>query len=751
MTRLRFLLLFTIGLTIFLLLPLAWRNEDVLLQWIGIGGILLLGVSIIFAGQQHSRTLPRFIVPFALFIGYHGASLTFAPLPQYGIKLVLLNLALFVLFLFFIQSHSWGWKMEMWENILLTVGGLVMVLELMPLIAWLFRWRQNVGTLFPLPPVSFTLPGVLLTNSNVIAGFASLIVPLILIKLWRANHWQAKTGWSLLLTLFVIGTLFSHSRSGWLALLTGAGVTLGAIYLSHRKKPHRIIVPIAIIFAIISAQQLFFSDKLSFINARGDIWRNAWILFTQSPVLGQGVGSFTPLYVVAAQSPPGYVVAHAHNFFLQLLAESGLVGLAIVAVGIWMLIRTIWTQYRRAMPQSAARYRLLALIAAGAALAVHHLGDYLLWHPLYTATFFLLAAIALTPAPAEMALNFSAPRYSVLIGLLILGYIGGALWAGRGDLSYRKGLAATQADDWASARKNICAAAEKYPEKTLFGFQCGMASVRLADETGDAAPISDALPLVLETLNRDPYWSVHRANVAMMLWQAGQRDDAFASMQAVAESTPKNAIFALNAGWMAEELGDASAAREWYEKAITLSPPLANDMFFTMTPLRQSVTGVGEYRSPLADGWDALDAGDIAAAEQVFSAAVAANPKYAAAWAGLAAAQLGLDNPAAERTLATAKFIAPNHFRVVGTAATFAHIQGDDDRAATILQDYLDSLAESTFHTNYYSQPYYFGAYNQVGLPFDLLPQFRRPLLDNSFQPFVAWLKNYRATTGGDS
>lgn len=745
MTHLKELRQFIISLIVLLLLPLAWRNEVVTLQWVGVGGALLLGASIIFASQRRSIALPTFSLPIIAFIGYQGFSLIFAPLPQYGVKLVLLNLALFILFLFFIQSRALGWTMNLWETVLLTVGGIIMAVELTPLFFWLLRWRQSAGAFFPLPPVSFTLPGILLTNPNVVAGFASLIVPLILVKLWRANHWQTKTGWSLLLTLFVIGTLFSHSRSGWLALLTGAGITLGALYLSHRKKPHWIIVPLAIVFAIISAQQLFFSGKQSFSNARGDIWRNAWILFTQSPIFGQGVGSFTPLYVVEAQSPPGYVVAHAHNFVLQLLAESGIIGLAIAAIGIWMLIRATLAQYRRTPPHATTRYHLLAFVGAGTALTVHHLGDYLLWHPLYTATIFLLTTLALTPLPADAILNLSPRWRNICFGLITMLYVGGVLWAGRGDSIYQKGLAAARADNWVSARENICAAAEKYPEKTLFGFQCALASMQVFSQNDDPSALNDAIAIQQQTFARDSYWVINEVNLALMLWQAKEYDDAKETMAHAVGRTPQNTIFMLNLGWMAEESGDTLRAAYWYERLLKLSPALATDVFFNQTPTRRKIaTTVDPAINWASAGWDALDAGDFAAAEQIFSAAVAVSPKDAAAWAGLATAQRELGNPAAARTLATARLISPNHWRVVQMMAAFARANGDDARAAEILGNFFDNIAASPTRRIVYSRPYYFGAYNQVELPFDLLPQVQYPTFDVAMQPQLAWLTQYR-------
>ncbi len=732
-------------LLVLLLLPLTWFSPYFLVRMVGLSLTLLGGIAWLYWRQRCNKpfAVPLFALPMTLFVLWQLISVAFAPLPIYSLKFVLLNVLLLLLFFFFVDSLGLGWTPEQWLTALFSTGSLIIAIELIPGAAWLARWQHTTGTLFPLPPIPFTLPGVLLTNPNVTAGFVNLFIPLILVKLFLTTGTK-RIGWGILLVVFLLTEYFSGSRTGWISLVASVTVTLGVLGWQRLRKLSRtqIIAGLTVGVGIggIAAQQIFWRGKQSFTAARADIWHGAWQLFIASPLTGNGIASFTPLYAQTNAIPPGFVPSHAHNLLLEIMAETGFVGIILLGWGLWVG----WKMFRIYGDLTNNHSFTPAWLGSGTAITIHHFGDYLLWQPLYTAFALLLLAVATHQLPQTVPLRRGNWLLAATLGVLIT--TGG--WTLRGNMQYERGLVAARANDWASARENICSVAAKYPEKTLFEFQCGLASVRWADETGDTVPISDALPLALDALNRDPYWSVHRANVAMMLWQAGQRADGFALMQAVAESTPQNSLLALNAGWMAEKLGDNDAARKWYSTAIDINPALANDVYFLMTPLRQSMPGAGNYRAPLANGWEALAAGDYASAAQIFNIELADNSRNAEAWAGLAMAQLGLNNPAAEHSLATAKFISPNHFRVVGTEATFAHFQGDDARAAAILQNYLKDLTESTLHTNYYSAPYYFGAYNQVGLPFDLLPQFRRPLMDISMQPFIEWLKNYH-TAGG--
>jgi O-antigen ligase len=95
---------------------------------------------------------------------------------------------------------------------------------------------------------------------------------------------------------------------------------------------------------------------LSFSNSSGrsDIWSAAWRFFTEGPVFGHGLGSFTTTspnivedFVTSAKygpAQPGVAqpTSSAHNVILQVLAEGGVVGFAIVAWSVYFLLRASW-------------------------------------------------------------------------------------------------------------------------------------------------------------------------------------------------------------------------------------------------------------------------------------------------------------------------------------------------------------------------------------------------------------------------
>src|SRR5262249_33742002 len=99
-------------------------------------------------------------------------------------------------------------------------------------------------------------------------------------------------------------------------------------------------------------------------SGRSDLWTVAWHVFTSHPLFGIGVGNFT---VVEAKYTlrPGSIsriqyltsVPHlVHNTYLQLLAESGIIGLAGFLIVVFVSLRAAWRAVKRFEAIGQARY-----------------------------------------------------------------------------------------------------------------------------------------------------------------------------------------------------------------------------------------------------------------------------------------------------------------------------------------------------------------------------------------------------------
>ncbi len=117
-------------------------------------------------------------------------------------------------------------------------------------------------------------------------------------------------------------------------------------------------------------------------------WQAAWRMFERQPWLGVGTGQYAVAYPEVAlprwQDPLG----HAHNYYLNVLAENGLLGLAGYALFVLLALVSTWRRTRCAWGWQ----RTLAVAALGTLghLLVHSLVDNLYVHEMY-----LLVAVVL--------------------------------------------------------------------------------------------------------------------------------------------------------------------------------------------------------------------------------------------------------------------------------------------------------------------------------------------------------------------
>jgi O-antigen ligase len=103
--------------------------------------------------------------------------------------------------------------------------------------------------------------------------------------------------------------------------------------------------------------------------------RAAWQLARGHLVAGVGPGNVTLHWSVFYFVPVDFSVHYAHNEYLQILVESGAVGLAIVVIGAgWVLVAT-----RRSARGLPGRLAPAGIAAALVMLAIHSATDFL-WH-----------------------------------------------------------------------------------------------------------------------------------------------------------------------------------------------------------------------------------------------------------------------------------------------------------------------------------------------------------------------------------
>ncbi|UCC95893.1 MAG: O-antigen ligase family protein, partial [Candidatus Omnitrophota bacterium] len=146
------------------------------------------------------------------------------------------------------------------------------------------------------------------------------------------------------LSLLIITNLFfTYSRGSWVAFLA-VSVFLFAFFTKGKAR----LTPIALmgiflvgVMSIPSVRErFFFIFQKGGDAARFQMWKSALLMFKESPLLGKGIGTFMdylPQYTNLGHQ-------YAHNCYLQILAETGLLGLFSF---LWALGEVIVRSYRK--------------------------------------------------------------------------------------------------------------------------------------------------------------------------------------------------------------------------------------------------------------------------------------------------------------------------------------------------------------------------------------------------------------------
>lgn len=202
------------------------------------------------------------------------------------------------------------------------------------------------------------------------AGFVAtmfLIVGLLSVH----RRLAGRIGLLLAFALVTIGFLATQSRGGLLALAAG---TIAALVISPRHR-RRILAMVAIGCVTVGAFAVSHPGALQRItdlgggtSGRNDLWRVGWQVFTGHPLVGVGIGNFQVVeahYVLGAGSISRIayltdVPYFVHNTYLQLLAESGIIGLLGFLLVAGACMRAAWLAAARFDSLGRADYADLA-------------------------------------------------------------------------------------------------------------------------------------------------------------------------------------------------------------------------------------------------------------------------------------------------------------------------------------------------------------------------------------------------------
>jgi len=311
------------------------------------------------------------------------------------------------------------WGISAWAGLL----GLIAVLQMI-------SWNEMILWIRPRP--RGTAPLGPFVNPNHFAGYvemATLVaLGLTLALLSRTTGKLNLAGiraalldrdWTLprllllggLATLGLSGLLISGSRGGYLAF--GVGVVF--LFLAKRLRGALIVLAGAVVVGGVAVGlvsslgpggpeldtiPLASSELSPSYLLRLDAWEKTLDMFADFPVTGTGLGTFQWAFASYQRSGEWLSWADAHNDYLQVLAEGGLVGAALLTWGLWVFIRRV---IRPALARSSRqlRWTTVATAAAVVAMMIHSVVDFNLQTPSNALLFAVLVGILVAAASDE--------------------------------------------------------------------------------------------------------------------------------------------------------------------------------------------------------------------------------------------------------------------------------------------------------------------------------------------------------------
>ncbi len=291
------------------------------LDWtatMGISAIFLLILRAAVVRKRVRIVITRndfFIAGLILVLGF---GLMYSRDPSYGIERVLELLFLGVLASYFLPRiiASFSSSIKMIRNILLTIVVLAGITTLL--------------TLFGLGTGNRSFSSSYLSWSYFLG--VAILSGLALLKI--SSNRLVRVGIVVLEPLFLVAMILAKARGPVISLVVVVVLVLfWRGRLSIGKKigvALSFLAILAVLFAILprgiwSRYELLFAEqKGSSIEARVDAYGFAGELFLEHLFIGSGTGSFRSLYALSG-SP--YSLSYAHNAFLEVAAENGLLGL----------------------------------------------------------------------------------------------------------------------------------------------------------------------------------------------------------------------------------------------------------------------------------------------------------------------------------------------------------------------------------------------------------------------------------------
>jgi O-antigen ligase len=401
-----------VGITTFLWLVDAWRTGNFIFStsWLQIplAGLVLIGLIQLLPLRSANISSELLGVPAA-------NTLSLAPsLTRFAVVQLVTYLAYFAAALAFINNQKRLWKTVLTVIIFGALISFFGILQKLANLEGIYGARQT--------PDAITFASYV--NQSHFAALMEMTLALTLGLLFSKGAGKDKQIFLITASVIMgIAILFTGARGGLLSLLAILGFIIAANLLSrHRESAEENLDDgektsgfrrnlaligggLAIVFGLFGAVVMLGGDESllrgigltinpqDISNGRSHFWQVALKIISDYPILGTGLDSFGVAFTRYDTWNGSLRIEQAHNDYLQILADGGILGLLCVAVFIALLFK----QSLRVITKSSDNFRRNTAVGALAGcfgIMIHSFFDFPLRTPANGYFFLLLAALA---------------------------------------------------------------------------------------------------------------------------------------------------------------------------------------------------------------------------------------------------------------------------------------------------------------------------------------------------------------------
>lgn len=277
-------------------------------------------------------------------------------------------------------------------------------------------------------------------QKNWISNYLAMIFPIVFSYFLLEELKKNKITYYFLLSIIYMTLMICQSRGIWISILLTAILAVYIIFkfnllkIFHKNKKWLVLllVTFLIITIIYSTDNLLnksaitvkeramstFDEQDPSINSRMLIWRTTFEMIKDKPIFGSGIGTFRMNYLdyqgKLLEKNPNYIKYYtksgdAHNEYLQIWAELGIIGLGLFLLIFYFVYHAVFNFYRR-NKNGEDRLIILGLITGITCFMIHSLFTFPLHVPVLGAIFFIIVGLTVKYAEDYNVLENYVPK-----------------------------------------------------------------------------------------------------------------------------------------------------------------------------------------------------------------------------------------------------------------------------------------------------------------------------------------------------